>query len=52
VIKAIIFSFALGVIFSQDVKQFAQEKTDMAISDLRTMLQMDALDKISDALSR
>jgi hypothetical protein len=49
--KAILFSFTLGVVFSQDVTRLAQDAAIGAMQELRTALNLDAYEKISAALS-
>ncbi len=51
-IKAAIFSFALGVAVSQDVQALAQQASHLATSEIRSALNADAYETIGDALSR
>jgi hypothetical protein len=50
-IKVAIFSFVLGVAFSQDVQTFAQHAASGATNEIRSALNADAYEKINEALS-
>jgi hypothetical protein len=50
-IKVAIFSFMLGVIFSQDVHDFAARQSANVTAELRAALSIDAYSKIVAALT-
>jgi hypothetical protein len=49
-IRAILISFVMGVVFSQDITRFAQTSADSAMQQLKADLNVDAYDKICRAL--
>jgi hypothetical protein len=51
-IKATIFSFFLGVVFSQTVQEFAHHASSQLMVEVTSGLNLDAYEKIGAALSR
>jgi hypothetical protein len=49
--KAILFAFVLGVIFSKDVQQFSSGAAEATASELKSVINADAYNTISNALS-